>query len=478
MARRPLSAACHIAPALRFRYNGAIMSRALSNRLTLLLALVGCVIALVLTFEHFFPQQDIGCRIVGGDCHGTIESRYGHVGPIPTSLLGLGMYVVVGLIALKRSPLLREAALAGTAAPLAPAAPPVPAEEGEPESSGPLVEAESDENAESGLERDSDDDPTDPPKDEPAPVRSMFGEPPPPPRAASLSPALVRANRDLWALTLIGFVLSVWLQYIALFELETFCPWCFASAVTITLLCLLATRDFVLRDRILNDEQKLLLGVVGFMILVLVPLVGPTVVDQFLKVHRAGARTGNRKAPERDTIVYKGMPLKGDPSAPYTLVEFADYQCSHCKEASTKVDGLLGRYPKQLKLAFRNFPLGHYKWSVMAATATLAAQRQGKFWEMHDCIFAHQSGMADDRFSKSGFRAFAEDIHLDLPRFDKDMGDPALKNQVEIDRQVGSDNGIQMTPTFFLVPANPTGKIYLVEGVKGVDRVPDYLDKK
>src|SRR5437868_15362715 len=73
----------------------AIMSRVLLNRITLALAVVGCIIALVLTYEHFFPGVDIGCGLVGGNCHTTIESKYGKLGPIPTPLLGLGMYLTV-----------------------------------------------------------------------------------------------------------------------------------------------------------------------------------------------------------------------------------------------------------------------------------------------------------------------------------------------------------------------------------------------
>ena len=69
--------------------------RSITNLLTLLLALAGCFVAIVLTYEEFHPKADIGCSKFGGDCEKTISSKYGHLGPIPTSIIGLGMYLTL-----------------------------------------------------------------------------------------------------------------------------------------------------------------------------------------------------------------------------------------------------------------------------------------------------------------------------------------------------------------------------------------------
>ena len=64
------------------------MPKSVSNALTLLLATIGCFVAIVLFYEHIHPSADIGCSAVGGNCVDAIESRYGHVGPIPLSRYG------------------------------------------------------------------------------------------------------------------------------------------------------------------------------------------------------------------------------------------------------------------------------------------------------------------------------------------------------------------------------------------------------
>ncbi len=376
------------------------MSRAILNKITLALAVVGCLIALVLTYEHFFPAADIGCSALGGDCHGTIESRYGKLGPIPTSVIGLGMYLtLVGICILR--------------------------------------------------------------------ARSLAGRNAPGPDEKQLSAAL-------FGISLLAFGISWWLQYTVLFVLLTFCPWCFASALTVTAIFLVNAYDYLIIGRTLTGEQKMLSGVVVFIGFMLSFLYGPTVIEQWKRVHTAADNGLGAKVDvtqlhpifvhPREEILRDGLVYKGKADAPYTIVEFADYQCPHCKDASAEIDALLKQFPDRYRLTFRNYPLGKFPWSLKAATSVEAAGKQGKFWEMHDIVFAHQKDMEAEQFSPDRFVEWAKGLGLDTAKFKKDMESDALRERVKNDHYIGIINHITLTPSFFVVPADPKGKIMLISG--------------
>ena len=86
-------------------------------------------------------------------------------------------------------------------------------------------------------------------------------------------------------------------------------------------------------------------------------------------------------------LVTKDMNTLGSAKAPYTILEFADYQCPHCQKTSAFLSEVMKSHPDRYRLAFRNFPLPNHSWANQAAIAAEAAGLQGKFWEMHDYIF-------------------------------------------------------------------------------------------
>ena len=94
----------------------------------------------------------------------------------------------------------------------------------------------------------------------------------------------------------------------------------------------------------------------------------------------------------------------GKPTATITLVEYGDYQCSHCAEAYPLIKKLLKEFNNQLLFVFRNFPLQEsHPEAMIAAEAAEAAGLQNKFWEMHDMIYEHQ-----DELSENNLQYFAE----------------------------------------------------------------------
>ena len=138
-------------------------------------------------------------------------------------------------------------------------------------------------------------------------------------------------------------------------------------------------------------------------------------------------------------------PTRGPATAPISLVEFSDFECPFCAITAPVVRQLLLAYPTQVRFAFKHYPLPMHKESPLAHEAALAAADQGKFWEMHDLLFATQSKLTrDDLIAK------ATQLHLDVPRFTRDLDTHRFKPQVDQDRQEGNRLGVDGTPYFFI----------------------------
>ena len=98
-----------------------------------------------------------------------------------------------------------------------------------------------------------------------------------------------------------------------------------------------------------------------------------------------------------------------------------------------------------MKLVFKNFPLRNHKVAWPAAIAALAANKQGKFWELHDQLYENYNRLSDQKI-----REIAQQVGLDIEKFDKDMKDPELKAIVERDFQEGAKAGVRGIPTIFV----------------------------
>ncbi len=98
-----------------------------------------------------------------------------------------------------------------------------------------------------------------------------------------------------------------------------------------------------------------------------------------------------------------------------------------------------------MKLVFKNFPLRNHKFAWPAAIAALAANKQGKFWELHDQLYENYNRLSDQKI-----REIAQQVGLDMEKFDQDMKDPELKAIVERDFQEGARVGVRGIPTIFV----------------------------
>jgi protein-disulfide isomerase len=144
-------------------------------------------------------------------------------------------------------------------------------------------------------------------------------------------------------------------------------------------------------------------------------------------------------------IAINGAPYQGPEKAKITLVEFSDFQCPYCSRVIPEVEAILRAYPKDIKLVFKQFPLEIHSEAQQAAEASLAANAQGKFWPMHDKLFANFR-----KISRDNIFVWAKDSGLDMEKFKVDLQSGKFRPVVEKDVQDGMAAGVQGTPTFFI----------------------------
>jgi protein-disulfide isomerase len=143
---------------------------------------------------------------------------------------------------------------------------------------------------------------------------------------------------------------------------------------------------------------------------------------------------------ERDHVVGPGV------SAEVTLVEYGDFECPYTRRARPVVRRLRQELGDRLLFAFRNFPLSRiHPHAQAAAEAAEAATSQGRYWEMHDILFDNQRHLENENL-----RRYAQELGLDLNRFERELTQHAPARRVREDLKGGLKSGVRETPTFFV----------------------------
>lgn len=106
---------------------------------------------------------------------------------------------------------------------------------------------------------------------------------------------------------------------------------------------------------------------------------------------------------------------------------------------------MLAKYPKDVRFIFKQFPLDTHSQASLAAEASLAAQAQGKFWELHDQMYANFRSL-----SRAHIDAFAKGLGLDMQKFDAALNSHTYKSRVDSEEQQGEKADVEGTPTFFI----------------------------
>ncbi len=138
-------------------------------------------------------------------------------------------------------------------------------------------------------------------------------------------------------------------------------------------------------------------------------------------------------------------PVKGDKNAPVIITEFSDFQCPYCAQLQSTIKEVLTAYPKEVKLVFKQYPLSFHPHARNATKASLAAFEQGKFWEMHDLIFANFTKLGEDKFKE-----FATQLGLNMEKFNADYSSSKYDVQIQQDITLGNNVGVTGTPTLFI----------------------------
>jgi protein-disulfide isomerase len=147
---------------------------------------------------------------------------------------------------------------------------------------------------------------------------------------------------------------------------------------------------------------------------------------------------------ERYRVPLEG-PARGSASAKVNIVAFSDFQCPFCSRVVPTLDKIQKEYPSQVRLYFRHNPLPFHPDAPLASEAALEAESQGKFWEMHDKLFANQQNIKRPDLEK-----YAGELGLDMGKFKTALDTSAYKNRIDADLALARQIGVQGTPNFFL----------------------------
>ena len=155
-------------------------------------------------------------------------------------------------------------------------------------------------------------------------------------------------------------------------------------------------------------------------------------------------------------IPTSGAPSLGPANARIVLVEFSDFECPFCAKAAEEIHGILKAYPNDVRLVYKQFPLSMHPHAGISALASLAALEQGKFWEMHDKMFANHRNL-----NRQNLMEWAQQLGMDKDKFAAALDNPKNKAIVQKDTQDGETAGVNGTPSVFVNGKHFNGAIQL-----------------
>lgn len=139
-----------------------------------------------------------------------------------------------------------------------------------------------------------------------------------------------------------------------------------------------------------------------------------------------------------------GLTPLGSPSAKVVVVVYADFECPACRQAAPALARAARERPTQVAYYFKNFPLKSHPHALPAAQAALAAQKLGRYYDFHDCLFA-----ASDA-AESAISACVGRLGLDAARFARERAEPGINERLIRDKTEGVNLGMQATPGVFI----------------------------
>lgn len=139
-------------------------------------------------------------------------------------------------------------------------------------------------------------------------------------------------------------------------------------------------------------------------------------------------------------------PVFGPENAKLTIVEFTEFQCPYCSRIAPTMQELNKKYPNEIKFVYKHFPLSFHANAQAAAASSIAAHKQGKFWEYRYALAPHSRELGD-----SIYVAVAKEVGLNIEQFEKDrVLDDAMNARIQKDFDLGVKVGVQGTPNFYI----------------------------
>jgi protein-disulfide isomerase len=138
-------------------------------------------------------------------------------------------------------------------------------------------------------------------------------------------------------------------------------------------------------------------------------------------------------------------PATGPADAPITIIQFAEYQCPYCGKAREAIDEVEKTYPGKVRFVFRDFPLGFHDRAIPAAIAANCAEKQGKYWEVHDALMSNQHALEE-----ADLERVAHDAKLDIDQWETCRKDSSVEDEIKKDMADGNALGVSGTPAFFI----------------------------
>jgi protein-disulfide isomerase len=170
--------------------------------------------------------------------------------------------------------------------------------------------------------------------------------------------------------------------------------------------------------------------------------------------------------PPRMAVRHDPERMRGNPQAPVMMVEFSDFQCPFCRRVQPTINALLEKYPHQLALSYRDYPLVElHPMAHISAQAARCAGAQGKFWEYHNALFGFTGQPTRETLGK-----FAADLQLDGKAFASCLDSGSQKQAVDADFQAGTRAGVNSTPVFFINGIYLSGAQPLEDFIRIIDR--------
>jgi len=156
-----------------------------------------------------------------------------------------------------------------------------------------------------------------------------------------------------------------------------------------------------------------------------------------------------RMAEPESNVIYKAevgtSPVRGAADAAVTMVIWSDFECPYCAKVEKTLDEVRAKYGSKVRIVWKNMPMRAHQNAMPAAEAAMAAAEQGRFWEMHDLLFA-----APSKLSRDDIDAAARKLGLDMKRFQAALDSHRMLPAIEEDVRAGQKLGVRGTPTFFI----------------------------